>query len=443
MNTDFAQTEVDQKQINLSRFNLFFPEKRDFFLDGANYFNFGINGDAENPQNTRLIPFFSRRIGLDPEGNPVAIKYGGKFTGQAGKWNLGFVHIKDDNQWDNPGYTVGRITRNFGRQSSFGILGTQGNALSDKENGLAGFDLRLASSEFKGNKNIAFNLYALKSFTPDLTGNDFSFGTEINYPNDFINFRFGYLQIGEDFLPGLGFVPRNNVRNLYGSFRVGPRPKNSILLQVKTGVAYTFISHLTWVGIQSAEIAFNLGELVFLSGDMIVLSSVFQFESLMEDFDIIEGYTIPANDYNFWNHSLQLLSAKRRNFWAGTRIGYGTFYSGTRTDWLMQLGYKVIVPVYIGLESDLKFVTLEEGSFETQIYRFNLNFLFSPKLSWYNFAQYDNQSESLGWQSRFQWIIKPGKEIYLTWNSPFIDPLERFRPEIYEARLKVNYTIRF
>ncbi len=115
INTDFAQTEVDQRQINLTRFSLFFPEKRDFFLDGSNYFNFGINGDAENPQNTQVIPFFSRRIGLDPEGNPVAVKYGGKFTGQAGKWNLGFIHIKDDNEWNNPGYTIGRVTRNFGK----------------------------------------------------------------------------------------------------------------------------------------------------------------------------------------------------------------------------------------------------------------------------------------------------------------------------------------
>ncbi len=129
INTDFAQTEVDQKQINLTRFSLFFPEKRDFFLDGSNYFNFGINGDAENPQNTQVIPFFSRRIGLDPEGNPIAVKYGGKFTGQAGKWNLGFIHIRDDNEWDNPGYTIGRVTRNFGKQSSIGVIGTHGNAL--------------------------------------------------------------------------------------------------------------------------------------------------------------------------------------------------------------------------------------------------------------------------------------------------------------------------
>jgi len=443
VNTDFAQTEVDAKQINLTRFSLFFPEKRDFFLDGANYFNFGINGDAENPQNTRMIPFFSRRVGLDPEGDPVAVKYGGKFTGQAGKWNLGFIHIKDNNTWENPGYTVGRITKNFGKQSSFGIIGTQGNALSDAENALAGFDLRIASAEFNKSRNIALNLYGLKSFTSGLKGDDVSLGGEINYPNDLLNFRLGYLQIGENFTPGLGFVPRKNIRNYYGSIRLGPRPKNSKILQLKTGISYTLISDMKTGSMQSAGVDLNICEADFLSGDIIMLTSRSQFENLPLDFNLFEYYTIPAGNYNFWNHSLQILTAKRRNLWMATRIGHGGFYSGNLTEWLIQLGYKVIVPVYAGVESDRKYINLPEGSFVTQIYRANLNFLFSPNISWYNFAQYDNQTETLGWQSRFQWIIKPGKEIYLTWNSPFMDPLDRFRSEVYEGRVKINYTIRF
>ena len=443
VNTDFAQTEVDLKQINLTRFDLFFPEKRDFFLDGANYFSFGINGDAENPQNTQLVPFFSRRVGLDPDGSPVAVKYGGKFTGQVGKFNLGLIHIRDNNQWKNPGYTVARVTRNFGKQSSIGLIGTNGNAMSEGDNGLAGIDLRLASSEMHQNKNIVLNLYALKSFTPGLKGDDFSWGTEINYPNDFMNFRSGYFQIDTNFTPGLGFVPRKNIRNFYGSFRIGPRPKNSKILQWKTGISYSFITELKSGNIQSAELEFNICELDFLSGDIIALSSQDQYESLQSDFVIFENHTIPAGNYKFWSHVLQLLTAKRRNFWAGLQIGHGGFYTGSITDWNMQAGYKVIVPVYAGLESDRNYVKLPEGSFVTQIYRINLNFLVSPNVSWYNFAQYDNQTRGLGWQSRFQWIIRPGKEIFLTWNSPYMDPLDRFRPESYEARLKVNYTIRF
>jgi hypothetical protein len=442
-NTDFAQTEVDDKQINLTRFSLFFPEKRDFFLDGANYFTFGINGDSENPMNTQNIPFFSRRIGLDAGGNPVPIIYGGKFTGKVGNWNMGFMHIKDDNQWDNPGYTVGRVSRNLGKQSSIGLIGTNGDAFSNISNSLAGMDLRLASSEISGNKNLTYNLYAMKSFTDSLKGNDAAFGTEVNYPNDFLNFRAGYLQIGENYNAGLGFVPRKNIRNFYGGIGLGPRPKNSPVMQVKTGVRYIFFTDLKNGGLETSSISLNLFDLIFLSGDDISFSSEYQFESLKEDFNILEEYVIPVGDYNFWRHTLSLTSAKRRKLWVAAKAGFGSFYSGSRQDFLVQAGYKVIVPVYVGVESDRKWVTLPDGSFITQIYRLNLNFLFSPKISWYNYAQYENQTEIIGLQSRFQWIIKPGKEIYLTFNSPLIDPLERFHAEAYEARLKVNYTIRF
>ncbi|MGI6323223.1 MAG: DUF5916 domain-containing protein [Bacteroidales bacterium] len=441
--TDFAQTEVDEKQINLTRFSLYFPEKRDFFLDGANYFIFGINGDDANPQNTMMIPFFSRRIGLDAGGNPVPIKYGGKFTGKAGNWNLGFLHIKDDNEWDNPGYTAGRIMRTFGKQSSIGLIATNGNALTDNANSLAGIDLKLATSEFHGNKNIAFSLYGVKSFIEDIKGNDFSFGTELNYPNDFLKFRIGYMQIGENFSPGLGFVPRKNIRNFYGGFTFGPRPKNSPVLQVRSGMDFTLISDLKNGGIQTAEVMLNYSDISFLSGDQISFSSRYEFDRLENDFAIIESVSIPSGEYNFWRHSVTVSSAKRRNLWGLSKFTFGTFYSGNRTDLLLQAGYKICVPVYIGLESDRRWVNLKEGDFITQIYRLNLNFLISPSISWYNFAQYENQSEIIGWQSRFQWIIKPGREIFLTLNSPLIDPLERFRPEIYEARVKVKYTIRF
>jgi hypothetical protein len=443
INTDFAQTEVDEKQINLTRFNLFFPEKRDFFLDGANYFTFGINGESTNPQGTKMIPFFSRSIGLDADGNPVPIIYGGKFTGRAGKWNIGMLHIKDDNEWSNSGYTVGRISRSFGKQSSIGFIGTNGNAYSELNNSLAGIDLRLASSQVSGNRNIAYNLYGLKSFTQGLSGDDISFGTEINYPNDFLNFRIGYLQIGENFTPGLGFLPRKNIRDFYGGVGIGPRPKNSPVMQIKSDIEYVFISDLKNGGLQTSQIDLNYSQIIFLSGDIISLSSQYQYEALQKDFHIWEDFVIPMDEYQFWRHSLQLTSAKRRNFWASTKLGFGSFYSGKRSDWLIQIGYKVFVPVYIGLESDLKYVKLSDGKFTTQIYRVNLNFLFSPKISWYNFAQYVNQTETIGWQSRFQWIIKPGKEIFLVFNSPLIDPLDRFKPEVYEAQVKVKYTIRF
>jgi len=251
------------------------------------------------------------------------------------------------------------------------------------------------------------------------------------------------MEIGENFTSGLGFVPRKGIRSLYGELFLGPRPKNSPVLQVKTGVDYTFIFDIKDGELHTGEINLQYSDVTFLSGDMVSLSSQYQFDKLVKPFNIFDDISIPAADYDFWRHTLMASSAKRRNLWGLAKIGLGSFYSGHRTDLLIQTGYKICVPVYLGLDAERRQVNLTEGDFVTQIYRINLNFLFSPNISWYNFAQYDNDTETIGWQSRFQWIIRPGKEIFLTFNSPVIDPMERFKPEVYEARVKIKYAIRF
>ncbi len=444
INTDFAQTEVDSRQINLTRFSLFFPEKRDFFLDGANYFNFGINGDRQNPMGDMLIPFFSRRIGLDTEGNPVPVNYGGKFTGQAGRWNLGILHINDQNEWDNHGYSVARVSRNIGKQSYVGMIATNGNALGKAENSMAGIDLQLATSEFREDKNLVYNLYGLKSFTRDLKSKDLSFGTEINYPNDFLEFRFGYMQIGENFISGLGFVPRHNIRNFYGGIELGPRPQKFGILKINTGIDFYHISNLSTKELQSSELDIRIINVDFLSNDELELDWSFQKENLSSDFEIIDSVIIPADNYSFQQVRFGFETARRRELWLRSSAGFGSFYTGKRTDWSMEAGYQLLRSVFLGAVSVRTWVVLPDTDFITQILRFNLNFLFSPRITWYNFAQWDNQSENLGIQSRFQWIIKPGKEIFLVWNSPFIrDPLSRFDVVEYEGRFKLKYAIRF
>ena len=126
----------------------------------------------------------------------------------------------------------------------------------------------------------------MKSFTDSLSGNDVSFGTEINYPNDFFNFRIGYLQIGENYTPGLGFVPRKNIRDFYGGIGFGPRPKNSPVMQVKSGMKYIFITDLKMAVCKLPRLILILSEIIFLSGDKISLASQYQYEALEKDFKI-------------------------------------------------------------------------------------------------------------------------------------------------------------
>jgi hypothetical protein len=449
INTDFAQTEVDAQEINLTRFRLFYPEKRDFFLDGSNYFNFGINGADGNSYSTRLIPFFSRRIGLDSTGNPIPVLYGGKITGQSGQWNLGAMYMKDQREdWKNSNFLVTRISRNFGDQSQVGMISTYGNSINDITNYLLGLDLRLGTSKFRGDKNMAFMLYGLKSstqFTDPVVqdqGRELAFGAEFVYPNDLLNFRLGHMQIQENFVAGIGFVPRPGVRETYGDFLVGPRPERWGILQVQTGAGMDYISGFDR-RLLTREWNITPLNIRFLSGDQIAWKMASSFEELEEPFTIYEGHIIPEGAYRFFYQTVSLHSAQRRKLWGSLDYRFGGFFNGTRNELKLKAGYKVVVPLFVGGELIRNSVELSDNGFIAYIYRVNLNILFSPDITLYNFVQYDSQSARMGWQSRFQWILKPGREVFLVWNSIISDPYERFQMEEANARLKLKFTIRF
>ncbi len=449
VNTDFAQTEVDQQEINLTRFRLFYPEKRDFFLDGANYFNFGINGDRSNPWNSRMIPFFSRRIGLDSTGNPIPVQYGSKITGQAGQWNIGAMYMKDQrNDWKNSHFMVSRISRNFGDQSQAGVISTYGNALDDVANLLLGLDVRLGTSKFRGNKNMAFTMYGLKSFTAfedtDIRsgGRELAYGAEFVYPNDLLFLRMGHMHIQENFVAGIGFIPRPGIRQSYGEVLVGPRPEKWGILQIQAG---TGMDHIAGFNSQLLSREWTATPLLirFLSGDEVAYKMTSDYEFLEEPFHIYEDHIIPEGEYSFFWQSFYIHSAQRRDVWGALDYRFGKFYNGSRNEIKLKAGYKIIVPLFVGGELVRNKIRLSGEGFIANIYRLNLNILFSPDISLYNFIQYDSQSDRMGWQSRFQWILRPGREIFLVWNSIAKDPYERFILEEASARLKVKFTIRF
>lgn len=440
--TDFAETEVDDRQINLTRFNLLFPEKRDFFLDGSSHFSFGIQGDDANPYGKGIIPFFSRRMGLDGNGLPIQINYAGKLTGMIGKWNIGVIHVNDDHPTGNSNFSVARISRNIGPESAIRVIGTYGNAISQAENFVGGIDLKLATSKFHGNKNLALILFGLKSNTKGLSDSDLSWGGTITYPNDFLSFSLGHHEIGENFVAGMGFVPRTNIKESYGNIKIGPRPNKWGLLQVLTGVGFDHIVNFSNVP-ETRTIDFSPVSLRFKSGEEFYYTIIQSFENLETEFKIFSTYVIPVGKYEFYRHSLKLLTAGSRNFAGDCSYVWGDFYNGNRKDFNIGINYKVAVPFFFGARYKQNEVSLPSGNFTARIYQVNANILFSPDITLYNYFQYDNSSKTIGVQSRFAWIVKPGNEIIIAWTSNLSKPLERYVMNESALRFKLKYNIRF
>jgi hypothetical protein len=357
--------------------------------------------------------------------------------------------MKDQrNGWKHSHFAVTRISRNFGDQSQAGLITTYGNGLEDIGNMLLGMDVKLSSSRFMDNKNVFFTLYGLKSFTRfedvESQGRDRSlaYGAEFTYPNDLLHLRIGHMQIQENFVAGAGFVPRPGVRQSYGEVMVGPRPSRWGILQILAGTAMDHIEGFDG-RLLTREWKITPLSIRLLSGDEVSWEMISTYEYLNRPFYIYEDHAIPEGAYPFFWQTISLHSAQRRRFWASLDYRSGKFYNGTREEILLETGCKVMVPLFLGGELVRNDVRLEGDSFMANIYRINLNILFSPDITLYNFVQYDSQSDRMGWQSRFRWILQPGREVFLVWNSIARDPYERFQLEEASARFKVKFTIRF
>jgi hypothetical protein len=215
-NTDFAEAEADDQQVNLTRFSLFFPERRDFFLDGATFFDFrsdgprGFSFGGGGNQDDQLIPFFSRRIGLSAAGTPQKIDFGTKVTGQMGAQDVGLFHVRtgEDDGMIGEDFTVARVKRRVLRQSYIGALYTRRDARvagADTSETL-GLDARLATSTFLGSQNLQGSFWFLRAMRPGVTARNNAYGTFISYPNDRWDASLAIREIQSGFDPTVGFV---------------------------------------------------------------------------------------------------------------------------------------------------------------------------------------------------------------------------------------------
>jgi len=442
LNTDFAETEVDNRQINLTRFPLFFPEKRAFFLENTGVFSFG-NGSSD------LIPFFSRRIGL-LEGQEVPILAGTKLTGTAGPYNLGVlaVRTRDSDLVDAKSFFVGRVKRSIFKQSYIGGIYTEGNPANDGSSRTFGGDLRLFTSSFlKRDQNFGVEAFALKTNNEAASGKDSSYGFAVSYPNDLWSLRLDWRHIGENFRPALGFVPRAGVNSLNIAAEFDPRPKN--FLNVRQMFHEFFFTRFTRLDkgqteswrLFTAPINYSLN-----SGEHIEFNYAPQFERLFEPFEIARGVVLPPGDYRFTRWRAEVFTASKRPWKVDATWWFGSYWSGHADEVNTAFQYKLAPHFQAILSLRQTFARLKEGNFVARIYSLRVNYSVSPYLTFFNLVQFDNESRNVGWQSRVRWILRPGNEVFLVFNQGWLQEEVggfRFRP--VETRLsgKFQYTLRF
>jgi hypothetical protein len=441
VNTDFSATDVDDRQVNLTRFGLFFPEKRDFFLQDADIFEFG--GLEDNGR-----PFFSRRIGLSDVGEIIDLEVGGKVTGRLGRWSIGALSVRQDGVGttipaDNA--TVVRASANLLGESSVGMILTEGSPGGGPDNSLAGVDFLYRNSRLPGGKLIELNAWTQESDTTGRTGDQSAYGFRISSPNN-SGWRGGlrFTKLGEDFDPGLGFLNRPGVKQLNFGTQFTHRPREGLLRSLLSGYNVERVELLSGE-LQSQLVRYRLIELENRLGDQLMLEHRAEQEQLHEPFEIWNGIVIPEAHYSFGATRIYMQTADQRRVWANAAYQAGDFYGGERTEISAEINWRPSGRLRTGLGYEFNDIDLPQGTFVTRLVTFRTDVAFSSRLSWVTRIQYDNASELMGVNLRLHWIPEAGREAYLVLNHNLedFDLDNRFHSALSEAAVKLGYTFRF
>jgi hypothetical protein len=462
-NTDFGETEVDARQINLTRFSLLFPEKRAFFLEGAGVFSFASTG-PETPggipaTGADVFPFFSRQVGLFA-GQEVPIDAGVKLIGTAGRTEMGVLDVRTGDLrvgnrliTDEKNFFIGRVKRNLFRQSYVGAIFTEGSPLPGESGRTFGADLRLATSRFLGGpRNLNVNAYAVRSQNESRSGDDWSYGFSAHYPNDKYLAQFALREIQRNFEPALGFVQRSNVRMLRAAASYNPRPRDLLnIQQMNHDVFFTQFTRLDLNEVESWDVYVTWLDWHFNSGDNVhgILDFNPTYERLFEPFQISPGVVLLPGEYRFTRLRSNLFStASKRRLSGSANITWGNYWSGKAEQYNASITYKAPPRFIISASTNQTFARLPEGHFTARIFTSNINYAASPSLSFSNLIQFDNRSSNLGWQSRVRWTLQPGNDLFVAFNQGWVqettdDRGRRFRVEDTKLSAKFQYSYRF
>ncbi len=408
VNTDFAQVEEDLQQINLTRFNLQFPEKRDFFLEGRGIFDFGGGSGAPSV-------FFSRRIGLN-EGKAVPVIAGARVTGKAGAYDIGALNMQTAEKASaaavSTNFSVLRLKRDIFRRSSIGIIATDRVSVGGGSKLTGGVDTSLRLSDA-----LSMGGYFARVSNPGVTGNQASYAGSLDYGVDRYGVSLEHVMVGDAFDPAIGFVRRGDFRRSFGQARISRRPRGSRRirrLSWQGGVEH--ITDADATRLENRSLSGNF-DIEFHNGDASGIDYSHDYEFLPDDFRIAAGVVVPSGSYRTDTVRGSYSLGQQRKLSGNTSASVSTFYGGTRT----QASYsgRVSFPPAFSLEPSLSlnWVDLPYGKFTTQLFSTRFNVTPSPRLLVSGLVQINTSAHTVSSSARLRWEYVPGSELFIVYGD--------------------------
>lgn len=439
-NTDFAQVEADRVQVNLTRFNLYYPEKREFFLEGYQNYQFGLGGNNQI--------FYTRRIGIE-SFETVPVIAGARVFGKLGKNNIGFLNIETGKKNNIPATnnSVFRYRRDIGNQSYIGAIITSKNN-NTINNQVAGIDGSFTSSKFLKNKNLVITALAAQSFDKGKSNNQtHAYRFFIDYPNDLIDNFIGISSVQQNFNPELGFLQRKNFDNLTWNLRYTPRffSKWGVRkMQFKPWGFQYYRTHSTGEFESFSNETRPLG-FILKSGEQFEWNLLQFYDRLDEPFELTDSVIIPNGKYWMHRNEFQVETYSARPVWAGVNYSWGTFYTGRIKKIEAKMGITINNHLYFETVYANNSVKLPQGNVTTNELAQFIKYAFTTKFDFSLFLQWNSLDEVLFGNFRLHWIPKIGTDFYFVYNRGYeqIKQVDFLKPDVSAGSGKLVWRFTF
>jgi hypothetical protein len=426
-NTDFAQVEIDEQQINLTRFSLFFPEKRNFFLEGAGVFDFargGLGVTSTSDQSDLPYLFYSRRIGLN-RGRVIPLNAGSRITGKVGPWALGMMNIQAGNesvsQTDPTNFSVVRLKRDVLKRSAVGVLATNRSLAANDTGSNQAYGV---DGTFGLTQDVTVGTYWARTSSTGLSGSDQSWQTRFDYNADRYGAKAEVLEVGKNFRPDVGFLRRADFRRSYGELRFSPRPKHIKAVRkftwdgsgeyVETGAGT--VDTRQWTALFTTE---------FQNSDQLTIDASRNYEFLRAPFTPAGSPApIPIGGYTFSDAGASYTFGAQRRASGALSVRAGEYYDGTIQTVTLgaSSGFspsRVSFNRHLSVEPTFSISRIERpsASFTTRLARARVDYGFTPLMFASALLQYSSADRAVSSNLRFRWEYAPGSELFLVYTD--------------------------